>query len=113
LPLVGTKQCVALVREYTNAPATAKWTEGKAVKGNLILKKGTVIATFENGKYPSNSTGNHAAFYIGQDTTGITVVDQWSTSGTIRKRLLRFRGKDKQGKYHSPSNNGDAFSVVE
>ncbi|WP_258187800.1 BPSL0067 family protein [Trinickia symbiotica] len=42
----------------------------------------------------------------------ISVIDQWSTSGTIRKRRLRFPGKDKNGNYISPSDNGDAFSVI-
>jgi hypothetical protein len=50
---------------------------------------------------------------VSQDASGITVVDQWSGSGTIRLRRLMFLGKDKTGKYVDPSNNGDAFSVVE
>lgn len=78
-----------------------------------MLKKGTAIATFVNGKYPNHGTGNHAAFYVGQDAAGIIVVDQWSASGTIRKRRLPFLGKDKNGNFITPSNNGDAFSVVE
>ena len=28
------------------------------------------------------------------------------------RSLLRFKGKDKMGKYMTPSNNGDAFSIV-
>lgn len=112
-PLVGTKQCVALVKQYTSAPPTVMWKEGKSVKGNLLLAKGTAIATFVGGKYPNHASGNHAAFYIGQDSTGIWVVDQWSTSKTIQKRRLTFKGKDKDGNFISPSNNGDAFSVIE
>lgn len=113
LPAVGTRQCVALIKNYTKAPPSSLWKAGGTVKGNLLLKKGTAIATFVNGKYPNHGTGNHAAFYIGQDAAGIIVVDQWSASGTIRKRRLPFLGKDKNGNFITPSNNGDAFSVVE
>jgi len=113
LPLVGTGQCVALIKEYTKASATSTWKEGKAVKGDLALKKGTAIATFVGGKYPNQGSGNHAAFYLSQDAGGVWVIDQWSSSGTIQKRCLSFKGKDKTGKYNNPSNNGDAFSVIE
>ena len=113
LPTVGTKQCVALIKRYAKAPPSSLWKEGSAVKGNLLLKKGSAIATFVNGEYPNHGTGNHAAFYVSQDAVGILVVDQWSTSGTIRKRRLLFLGKDKNGNFVTPSNNGDAFSVVE
>ena len=113
LPTVGTKQCVSLVKQYAKAPPSSLWKEGKVVKGNLLLKKGTAIATFVNGKYPNHGTGNHAALYITQDAAGIVVADQWSSSGTIRKRRLPFLGKDQKGNFITPSNNGDAFSVVE
>ncbi|RYH65631.1 MAG: hypothetical protein EON54_05515 [Alcaligenaceae bacterium] len=89
------------------------WREGATVKGNLLLTKGTVIATFVNGKYPNKPTGNHAALYVSQDASGITVVDQWTGSGAIRKRVLFFKGKDKNGNLINPSGNGDAFSVEE
>ncbi len=113
LPTVGTRQCVALIKEYAKAPPTSLWKEGKAVKGYMLLKKGTAIATFVTGKYQNHGSGNHAAFYISQDAVGIWVVDQWSTSGTIRKRRLRFKGKKEDGTFIDPSNNGDAFSVIE
>jgi hypothetical protein len=113
LPTVGTKQCVALIQQYTKARAASVWRQGEAVKGKLTLKKGTAIATFVNGKYPNHGTGNHAAFYLSQDAAGIVVIDQWSKSGTIQKRRLTFKGKDKGGRFIDPSNNGDAFSVIE
>lgn len=112
-PLVGTHHCVALVKHYAKAPPTSLWKEGSTVKGQLLLKKGTVIATFVDGKYPNQGTGNHAALYVSQDGAGITVVDQWVGSGNIRLRRLLFLGKDKNGKFVNPSNNGNAFSVVE
>jgi hypothetical protein len=112
-PNVGSGQCVALVEKYASVsrPATS-WEEGAAVRGNMSLAKGTAIATFKDGKYQSHRHGNHAALYFSQDASGIWVVDQYSSSGGIRKRLLRFKGKDKNGNYLDPSNNGDAFSVI-
>ena len=73
--------------------------------------EGAVVVVSDSGAH--QGTGNHAALYVSQDASGITVVDQWSGSGTIRLRRLMFLGKDKTGKYVDPSNNGDAFSVVE
>lgn len=113
LPTVGTKQCFALIKQFTKAPPSSLWKAGKPVKGNLHLMTGTAIATFIDGKYPNHGSGNHAAFYVGQDAAGILVVDQWLTSGTIKKRRLPFLGQDKQGRFINPNNNGDAFSVVE
>ncbi len=109
---VGNEQCVTLVRAHTQAPASSTWSEGDHVRGHTGIAKGTVIATFVNGKYPNNKSGNHAAFYIEQNEDGLIVVDQWKGSGTIRKRLLSFKGKDENGHYKDPSNNGDAFSIV-
>jgi hypothetical protein len=113
LPAVGTKQCVALIKQYTKAPAASLWKEGDRVRGRVTLKEGTAIATFIDGRYPNHGSGNHAAFYISQDAAGILVIDQWTRSGTIQKRRLAFKGKDRNGKFLDPSNNGDAFSVIE
>ncbi|MCU6432928.1 BPSL0067 family protein [Undibacterium sp. Jales W-56] len=111
-PPLGSKQCVALVKEFAKAPAASLWREGDVVRKNLSLKKGTAIATFVDGKYPNHGSGNHAALYLAQDALGIWVIDQWAKSGTIQKRRLSFKGKDKDGNYVDPSNNGDAFSVI-
>lgn len=113
LPPVGSKQCVALVQKYANAPQTSLWTQGVTVNGATNIEKGTAIATFVGGKYPNHASGNHAAFYIKQDTTGVWVIDQWSTSKTIRKRCLRFKGTKSDGSFIDAVNNGDAFSVIE
>lgn len=113
---VGSKQCVALIAHYAHTPNFSIWHEGKSVIGNLLIIKGTAIATFVDGKYPNNNTGNHAAFYISQDATGIWVMDQWKddiTKPKVSKRYLRKRGKDKKGKYINSSNNADAYSVID
>ncbi len=115
LPYVGTQQCVALVEKYakTPGPAALRWKPGATVRGLTTLAKGTAIATFVDGKYQSHSTGNHAALYLSQDAGGIWVIDQYAGSGGIHKRYLRFQGKFPNGAYKDPSNNGDAFSVIE
>ena len=50
-PLAGNGQCVALVRAHTDAPASSTWQEGAKVRGAADIGKGTVIATFVNGRY--------------------------------------------------------------
>ena len=77
--------------------------QGAKVKGNQSIRPGTAIATFNShGLYANNSTGNHAAIYIGQDAYGIWVYDQWVRQGSVQKRRIPFRGGG------SPSNDGDA-----
>ena len=62
----------------TTAPQTALWKKGALVKGNKDIQPGTAIATFgKDERYASHSTGNHAALYVGQDATGIFVVEQY------------------------------------
>ena len=114
-PVVGSHQCVALVQEYAGAPTTPHWRQGEAVVGNTMLKPGTAIATFVHGRYPSHRHGNHAALYVRQGIGGIYVADQWKAANKtkISVRLIRSRGKDKKGRFIHPSDNADAFSVIE
>jgi hypothetical protein len=112
---VGDLECVALIRHYTNAPPAITWREGDKVLGNKTLALGTAIATFVNGRYPGKSTGNHSAFYLGQVSDGIYVVDQWPDmvkKPRISKRFIRSKGKKKDGSFVDPSDNADAFSVI-
>ena len=114
-PMAGNHQCVALVREFAGAPLTLAWRQGEAVLGNSLIRKGTAIATFVNGRYANHSYGNHAAIYMGQTAAGILVMDQWvgKRQGVISSRTLRAKGKHKTGFYIDPSNNADAFFVIE
>jgi len=108
--MVGNHQCVALVRHYAGAPATLAWKQGEAVLGNRLLRKGTAIATFINGRY-----ANHAALYMGQTLDGIIVMDQWTGKrlGIVTSRTLRSKGQYKNGLHIDHSNNADAFFVIE
>ena len=115
-PLVGTHHCVPLVQQYAKAPQASLWKQGALVKTAKDIAKGTAIATFVEGVYPNKSTGNHAALFISQDNTGITVMDQWKgdpNKPTISSRKIRFKGV-KDGKLVEPlSNNGDAYYVID
>ena len=113
--MVGNHQCVALVRLYAGAPATLTWKQGEAVLGNCLLRKGTAIATFVNGKYANQQHDNHAALYMGQALDGILVMDQWKDKRPplVTSRTLRSKGRYKNGLYIDPSNNADAFFVIE
>ncbi|MGV7208834.1 BPSL0067 family protein [Oxalobacteraceae bacterium A2-2] len=113
--LVGSHQCVALVQLYANAPVTSAWRQGDPVFKNNSIKKGTAIATFVKGRYQNHSHGNHAAIFLRQATNGIWVMDQWKTKKDhiISPRLIKSLGVDKQGKFIFPSDNADAFFVIE
>lgn len=116
LEKVGSKQCVALVQHYAKLRQTALWKEGKSVMGDLSIVKGTAIATFVGGKYQSLSTGNHAAFYLSQDSRGIFVMDQWKNDKekpTVSVRHISRKGKLQSGLFRDPSSNADAYSVIE
>ncbi|MRX08436.1 BPSL0067 family protein [Pseudoduganella sp. FT25W] len=112
---VGTHQCVALVQHYTNAGPASGWRQGEAVFGNHLIRKGTAIATFNKGRYPNQKHGNHAAFFVRQAVDGIYVMDQWKDGRktSISERFLESLGKNKDGSFKDPSNNADAFYVIE
>ena len=114
-PVVGSRQCVALVQEYAGAPTTTYWRQGEPVMGNKTIKEGTAIATFVNGRYPNRPHGNHAALFVREVANGIVVADQWKADKKtkISVRTIRSQGKDKKGKFVNPSENADAFFVIE
>ena len=45
----------------------------------MTIAPGTAIATFDaDGRYGNHTDGrSHAAIYLGQDASGIQVLDQW------------------------------------
>jgi hypothetical protein len=86
-----------------------------------VLSPGTVIATFTaDGKYENDTNGrSHAAIYLGQDATGIRVLDQWvekkvfpdgrvqRRAQPVHERLIRFQDSAKA------VNDGRNYYVVE
>jgi hypothetical protein len=110
---VSTGSCAALIQHYLTVGKASTWRAGVSVtQSGVTIAKGTAIATFVNGKYPNKPSGNHAAFFISKDADGITVMDQWTSKPSIGSRKLRFKGKNADGTFKDPSNNGDAFSVI-
>jgi len=85
------------------------WSKGAAVKGNLLLKLGAAIATFNaEGKYGNKTDGSsHAAIYLSQSAGGIVVLDQW-IGQPVHERAIRFNNPN--GKV---VNRGESFYVVD
>lgn len=110
---IGNGQCVTLIQHFTDAGWTGRWKQGMQVVGNHSIAPGTAIANFADGKWPGKSHGNHAAFYLGQVSDGIYIVDQWRDRPKIGKRFIRRKGKDAQGNFINPTDNADAFFVIE
>lgn len=109
----GTGQCAALVQKTVTIGLTKTWREGIRVQGNAaLIKKGTAVATFVDGYYPNSDHGNHVAYYVDQDQSGVTVIDQWSGKGEVSSRVMKFKLKGSDGLYADPSNNGAALSVI-
>jgi hypothetical protein len=103
----GNHECVEFVRQSTGAPSSRSWRPGRQVKGAKDIPLGAAIATFSNGRYST-----HAAIYLGQDDTGIWVLDQWNKQGMVAKRRIKFpTGKETKPIY--PSNDADLFYVID
>src|SRR5271154_2167551 len=75
---VGTGQCVALAQASSDVGYTSTWSPGAQVEGETDIAVGTVIATFgSDGTYTNTYGQSHTAIYLGQDSSGIFVEDQW------------------------------------
>jgi hypothetical protein len=102
-----------LVRALTGAPNHELWQEGAkladAIRTPDGIAKGTAIATFFGGVYPSNSSGNHAGIFVSAaaDFTSVEVFDQWVGQPPHFRTLIFNRPGE-----HSPSDRAEAFSVM-
>lgn len=121
-PVVDGGNCVSLIKAFAPGligQSTLVWKEGAKVLGNRTLARGTAIATFENGRYPRRGAGQgkHAAFFLWHTSDGFWVMDQYRSGNPPRpyigKRFLPKLGKNMDGTYKDPSNNAEAFSVIE
>lgn len=52
---------------------------------------------------------------VRQGLNGIFIVDQWHSKDKtkIGRRFIPSKGKNRDGTFKDPSNNADAFSVIE
>jgi hypothetical protein len=104
-------ECVIFVQQVAGVPQTSMWRAGLHVKDAKAgdIQRGTAIATFdEQGHYPTDTLGKHAAIYLCHNVSSIAVLDQWNTQGEVKERAIRF-GRPAATR----SNNGDAFYVIE
>lgn len=106
-------ECVALVKKAVpGVGATPTWKEGEKLKGpgDPPLEPGTAIATFENGKYLSRPTGNHAAIVIGpgfnDGKEGYWVLDQ-SRNNPPERRFISFGDPNR-----IPTYRAERYSVI-
>lgn len=92
------QECVALVQELSQGVGhTSTWVPAGGVQGNDI-PVGTPIATFNcNGAYCNQSGRSHAAIYLGQNSQGIQVLDQWNGSGGSRVRTIPWNNGNPYG----------------
>jgi hypothetical protein len=112
-----------MVQQFGELPEHRRWRQGQRVVEQKNIWSGTAIATFENGVYPNKFTGNHAAFFVkfgkrGEDgkAESIWVMEQYKGLARISLREIRIKGQvdSKWGKrWADPSNNADAFYIIE
>ncbi len=88
----GNTECVEFVRQACHAPQTRLWEKGSSVMTASpgTIPRGTAIATFdENGHYPTDTKGKHAAVYLSHGPHGIRVLDQWNKQGAVKERTIQ------------------------
>ena len=108
----GHTECAYFVQQATGAPQTTSWRAGlkvsEAKRGDIA--RGTAIATFnDEGKYPTDTLGYHAAVYLEHNMERILVLDQWNAQGEVLQRPIMFH----RPKGTRRSNNADTFYVIE
>lgn len=125
----GDGQCVALTKALSSGtPSAATWTRGSLVQGNGDIPVGTPIATFNyssgdgsTGYGPSNHPGgwygvSHTGIYLGQDSKGIWILDQFKGSQSRVHQITWDQGggcnmnsaMECAGRYYVVSNAGGA-----
>ena len=101
----GDGECVAFVRKCSGAPSSTTWTKGAPITENTPMY--TAIATFnDQGRYPTNDTGQHAAIFVRKEGTTLIVWDQWAGQ-PVNSRPIR--DKNGTGRW---SNDASRFSVI-
>lgn len=106
--VVGNGHCMQLVQLVDpQIPHSSKLRQGIRVKG-ADLPKGTVCATFTDGRYTNSTDGSsHVVLLLHQDDEGLRVVDQW-VGHPVNERTIRFKGGVAPA-----CDDGDAYCVVE
>jgi hypothetical protein len=131
-PTVGTGvykgECAAIAQFLVPGLGNAhvsQWRRGAAVKGQLSLRPGTVIAIFDsNGRYIGTNKHSHlggvahTALYVRQSAVGIEIVHQFKSAScpNIKGAVVRFGGQSVPGHksgVSSPSGTGTPEDAAE
>ena len=98
-------ECVSLVQAWAKVPGgTGTWHPGLHVLENEThIAKGTAIATFVDGHYPSDD--RHAALFVSGSQQGIVVIDQWQGQ-VSHERTIHFGS-------HGRQNDPNAYYVID
>lgn len=105
--LVGNGECVTYVKAVTPGlgnTQTSRWKAAEQVKGASLAAGTAIMTSTPGGGYPSGKSPKHGAIYLGQNTNGIKVLDQWAerknpkgkvtrSSQVVHERTIRFTGK--------------------
>ena len=96
-PIGKNSQCASLTHALApELPPASAWKPGEQVQGNANIPVGTPIATFNfqgqggtNGYGPAFQPGgvsgqSHTGIYLGQDSGGLTILNQYSGSSGPR-----------------------------
>lgn len=114
-PLVGNGNCVELIKQWVPGligHSTKDWRAGRRVLDTEDLPVGTAIATFVNGLYPQNDTGQHGAIFLARSgKVALMVMDQWPNDTNKPYVSARIIYPGRRGS--SLSNSSEAFYVIE
>lgn len=105
----GEAQCVDLIFRTLGAPRPSDWKPGRPVTRGADIPVGTAIATFVEGKYPNDDSGQHAAIYLGQNAEGIKVIEQYKNITPRNVAVRTIRWDNTTGLL---SNRGGAYSTI-
>src|SRR5271166_3419660 len=111
---VGTGECVALAQATSDVGYTSTWSPGAQVQGDTDIAVGTVIATFgSDGTYTNTYGQSHTAIYLGQDSNGIYVEDQWlGQAAQVRQIAWTTRNTYESGSQFRLSRTIEAFAIA-
>lgn len=111
--IVADGSCVKLIQAYTEVGFTRRWRSGAAVLNNKMLRPGTAIATFEQGRWPLRGDRKHAAFFLRHGSDGFWVIDQYAGRKWVESRYIKVASEaDRAKSTYSPSNDAAKFSVI-
>ena len=105
------QECASLVKALTpGLGAASTWQKGDQVLGDNTLPIGTAVATFNGsgGTYgtagsPGGASGfSHTGLYMGQDSGGVYLLDQYNGSGGAAIRYYATgAGLESGARYHT------------